>query len=238
MDYRVSVAMASYNGAKYIAEQLSSILAQLSLDDELVIVDDCSTDDTVHIIKSFADQRIRLYTSPQNRGVVKTFTEAITASTGDIIFLADQDDIWLPGKVQAILQAFKDNPSVNIVSTDATVIDQNGDVILPSYYDDRGGFTDSIWRNLAKSRFHGCLMAFRSKLRPLILPLALYHDVWIGLCNAVAGGKSILIPQPFVAYRRHGKNESAPLNWNGQITKRAGLFGRIFIRFPRLRKSL
>lgn len=237
MPFRISVAMATYNGAKYIAEQLSSILSQLSPDDELVIVDDCSKDDTPQIIESFADTRIRLRISPRNNGVAKSFTEAIASCNGDIIFLADQDDIWLPGKVQTILQIFANNPTVNIVSTDAIVIDHDGKQISSSYYADRGGFTNSAWRNLVKSRFHGCLMAFRSELRPLVLPLALYHDVWIGLCNAISGGQAVLIPQPFVAYRRHGKNESSPLKWNQQIAKRVGLFGQVVRRLPHLRKK-
>jgi glycosyltransferase involved in cell wall biosynthesis len=234
---RVSVTMASYNGAKYIAKQISSILSQLSSDDEMVIIDDGSKDDTVDIIQSFGDPRIRLGVLTYNRGVVKTFNDALTRSTGEIIFLADQDDIWFPGKVQTILQAFADNPMVNIVSTDAVVIDENGNQTMPSYYADRGGFTCSVWPNLIKSRFHGCLMAFRAKLLPLVLPLAPHHDVWIGLCNTLAGGEAILVPRPYVAYRRHGRNESAPLSLDRQIAKRTGLVGNLLLHLPRLRRT-
>jgi glycosyltransferase involved in cell wall biosynthesis len=230
--------MATYNGEKYLAEQISSILCQLSFDDELIITDDFSKDDTVRIIQSFADSRIHLEISAHNCGVEGAFSHALARCTGEIIFLADQDDIWLPGKVQAILQAFADKSTVNIISTDAIVIDENGNQMMASYYADRGGFTSSIWRNLMKSRFHGCLMAFRAKLLPQVLPLTTYHDVWIGLCNAVVGGEAALVPDQYVAYRRHGRNESAPLSLSRQIAKRAGLLIHLLKRLPRLRRHV
>lgn len=238
MPARVSVAMASYNGALYIHEQLASILNQLSLGDEVVVVDDSSRDETVQIIRGFADERIRLHVSAVNQGVVKSFTDAISRCTGDIIFLADQDDIWLPGKVQAVLEAFERNPAANVISTDATVINANGQQISESYYADRGGFSDSVVRNLIKSRFHGCLMAFRAQLRPAVLPLARYHDVWIGLCNKLLGGEAVFLPRAYVAYRRHGKNESAPLRWDRQIAKRLGLLRDLFRLVPRLARGV
>lgn len=233
----ISVAMASYNGALYIREQLTSILSQLSDSDEVVVVDDASQDETVQVIRSFEDARIRLHVLPENSGVSAAFTEAISHCSGDIIFLADQDDVWLPGKVQAVRSAFRHNPAVNVVATDAVVIDGSGNVISESYYATRGCFSHSAASNLIKSSFHGCLMAFRAQLKPAVLPLASYHDVWIGLCNRMAGGETEFIPRAYVAYRRHGKNESAPLRWDRQIAKRLGLLANLLFRLPRIARS-
>src|SRR5688500_13094934 len=95
----VSVCMATKNGATFIKEQLDSILPQLATDDEIIISDDCSGDDTLTVIRAFQDPRIRLLESSSEKGITRNFESSLNASKGDYIFLADQDDVWLPGKV-------------------------------------------------------------------------------------------------------------------------------------------
>ena len=103
-----SVCMATYNGQKYLREQIESILCQLSANDELVISDDHSTDSTVDIIRSYGDSRIKMYANELTKGVTHNFENALNKSKGDIIFLADQDDVWLPNKISKMEKKFHD----------------------------------------------------------------------------------------------------------------------------------
>lgn len=104
---RVSVCMATYNGAAFVEEQLESILSQLGPDDEVVIVDDCSTDDTVEVLRAVADPRIQLKEHPSNRGYAAAFESALTGATGDVLLLADQDDVWPPARVAQMTSALE-----------------------------------------------------------------------------------------------------------------------------------
>ncbi len=121
----ISVCMAAYNGAKFIEAQLRSILIQLQPQDEVVIVDDCSTDDTCERIRSINDDRIHLFRRDKNSGVVATFEEALRSATGDILFLSDDDDVWAPSKVKTFLDVFNRNPEVQVVTSRISVIDEN-----------------------------------------------------------------------------------------------------------------
>ena len=103
----ISVGLASYNGERYIREQVDSIIAQLDSIDELVISDDGSTDGTLDILASYNDPRIHVYHNEENHGVNGNFENALKHSQGDYIFLSDQDDVWLPGKVEACLKALE-----------------------------------------------------------------------------------------------------------------------------------
>jgi glycosyltransferase involved in cell wall biosynthesis len=100
--------MATKNGATFIGEQLESILAQLNSSDEIIISDDCSTDGTLEVIRSFQDPRIRILDSESERGITKNFEAGLMASRGDFIFLADQDDVWLPGKIKIMTNALEE----------------------------------------------------------------------------------------------------------------------------------
>ena len=114
---KISVCMATYNGEQFIHEQLESILGQLEGDDEIVIVDDASTDKSVRIAERFSDKRIRIFRQARNCGVLKTFERALKEATGEIIFLADQDDIWRPDKVSKIKSLFSARPDLSLVLT-------------------------------------------------------------------------------------------------------------------------
>lgn len=223
----VSVCIAAYNGELFAKEQIYSILQQLSREDEIVIIDDASTDKTRDVILSFNDERIRLLTHKYNVGVLASFEDAIRISRGEIIFLSDQDDIWAPDKVRIVLEAFSMDPGVTLVASDAKVIGHDGTEVLPSYYAHRGVFSSGVINNLWRCKYLGCTMAFRSSKLPHILPfprqfsaLRNCHDIWIGMRNSLSGGKTLYIDRPLVLYRRHGGNVSRKMRLFSQMKVR------------------
>ena len=202
----ISVAMAAYNGEKYIKAQIDSILSQIGREDELVVSDDGSCDATCAIIESIAggDSRIKLIRN-RGKGVILNFENALLHCRGDIIFLSDQDDIWLPGKVETVSRAIQSG--ANLVLTDAIVADENLKPINDSFY----GFNKSkkgIMNNLLHNSFHGCTMAFDSRIKDIALPISKrvpMHDIWLGHL-AMLFGKVCYLPEKLVIYRRHEKN--------------------------------
>ena len=205
-DYFISVAMATYNGEKYIREQLESILKQLNEDDEIIISDDGSTDNTINIIKSFEDKRIKIFDGPRN-GVKQNFANAIYNCTGKYIFLSDQDDIWCDNKVNIVLKNFEKEKCMCIVH-DCIVFDSsNDDVIYDSFYKYRNSGSGII-KNIWKNTYIGCCMTIDARMKNTILPIPNdieMHDQWIGLlCEKE--GKSLFINDKLINYRRHNDN--------------------------------
>ena len=207
-DTRISVAMATYNGEKYIKEQLDSILRQLSSNDEIIISDDGSTDNTVKIINSYKDKRIKLINGPK-LGVKKNFENAIKNCNGKYIFLSDQDDIWLDNKVSIILEEFKKN-NCTILLHDAIVFDSDtNEIIYDSFYKFRNS-KKGIINNIIKNSYIGCCMVFDSSLKDKILPIPNnieMHDQWIGILGEKYG-TSLFIDEKLIKYRRHDNNVS------------------------------
>lgn len=207
----ISVCMATYEGEKYIEEQLTSILSQLSLEDELIISDDGSKDQTLSIIQRYMseDNRIRLIDGPNN-GVVANFEHAMEQSSGEIIFLADQDDVWLPTKVQQIKEFFEQNSMIDLVVSDLMIVDEQLEILESSYFDYRKVQVGFI-HNIIKNKYIGAGMAFRKSLKERALPIPKYvpmHDMWLGIL-AAKQKKSALLKEPLTLYRRHGDNVSA-----------------------------
>ena len=207
---KVSVCIASFQGERYISQQLRSILDQLSAEDEVILVDDGSEDGTCDKISALQDPRVRVMRNTKNQGVLRAFETALSCSSGEIVFLSDQDDLWLPKKVETVLEIFLDDPDLVLVASDAILIDENGNKIGDSFYAQRGRFRPGLWSNLLIGKFHGCTMAFRSTLLRSALPFPpakeVHHDTWIGCLNALIGGKTKYISEPLVAYRRHSTN--------------------------------
>jgi len=214
----ISVCLAAYNGERYIAEQLQSILSQLGTEDEVIVVDDASTDGTKEQVRSLADGRVTLLEHRTNLGVARTFEDAIRAASGRILFLSDQDDLWAANKVSTVLRAFQLFPDVDIVASDAALIDENDAPIGSSYYARRGRFRSGVLANIVRCSYLGCTMAFRSRICARILPFPtgaeVLHDLWIGTSNALFGGKTLFIDRPLVLYRRHADNVTG----NRQLT--------------------
>lgn len=207
---RISVCIATYNGSSFIEQQLKSILNQLGEHDEIVLVDDCSDDSTLEVVDRIGDSRIRVYRNEINMGVVRSFERAMLLSTGSIIFLSDQDDVWHQDKIAQVMQTFEHQPDSTLVISDARIINEDGKEIGGSYFEMRGGFKPGILHNIMKNKYLGCLMAFRRGLLERALPFPPTipgHDVWLGLVNALYG-RTFFIDMPLVWYRRHSNNVS------------------------------
>lgn len=205
---KISVCMATYNGEKYIKEQLNSILLQLSENDEVIITDDISTDKTVDIIKSFNDNRIKIYVNNKKLGATANFNESLSKASGDIIFLSDQDDIWLDSKVSTSLEHLK---IYDLIVTNCKVVDENLNITHESYFNVVGS-GNGLVKNLYKSTYLGCCLAFNRKVLDAILPipnnLMMYHDWWIGFI-AEQKFKVYFESKPLLLYRRHGNTTSS-----------------------------
>lgn len=205
---KISVCMATYNGAKYISEQLDSILMQLGENDEVIVSDDGSSDDTIKIIKKYADPRIRLVYNTEKHGYTKNFENALKYACGDIIFLSDQDDIWLDNKVKLVVNCLNE---YDFVIHDCKVTDSKLNVKYESFFEWMGvkkGFLNQFIR----MRYLGCCMAFNKNLYEKILPFPpndklVEHDAWIGsVAEAYVKCKKMDIP--LILYRRHSMNTS------------------------------
>ena len=205
----ISVCMATFNGGKFIREQLESILSQLPPDAEIIIADDGSTDDTLLVVDSLNESRIRVLPAERHLGVIYNFERALRASKGEIVFLADQDDVWLPGKVEKCLAALNE---ADLVMHDAFLLGlsdafesawgRNGKLSDIRTY--RSGVVANWWKN----SFTGCCMAFRRNVLDKALPFPKnlpMHDQWLGLV-AEKNFKVKFIDEPLVEYRQHHSN--------------------------------
>ena len=205
----ISVCMATFNGGKFIREQLESILSQLPPDAEIVVADDGSTDDTLLVVDSLKESCIRVLPAERHLGVIYNFERALRASKGEIVFLADQDDVWLPGKLEKCLAALNE---VDLVMHDAFLLGlsdafesawvRNGKLSDIRTY--RSGVVANWWKN----SFTGCCMAFRRKVLDKALPFPKnlpMHDQWLGVV-AEKYFKVSYVDEPLVDYRQHSSN--------------------------------
>jgi len=200
----ISVCMGVKNGARFLRPQLDSILHQLSPDDEVIISDDHSTDESVSIIQSYCDPRICFFQNPGN-GIADNFEFALLQARGSIIFLADQDDIWLPDKIKRTLPHLIDH---DLVVSDCTVVNQALHLLNSSFYEFRGSGR-GVMKNILKNSYIGCCMAFKRALlqKALPIPHGVMHDHWLGLIGESFFNVSF-ISDKLVMHRRHGKNAS------------------------------
>ena len=203
----ISVCMATYNGSKYIKEQLESILSQLPEDAELIVSDDGSKDDTLELVRGFQDARIKIITGP-GKGPVKNFENALREAKGDTIFLSDQDDIWKPDKLDKVLSAYDEN--TECVLHDAVVTDAGWEILIPSFFAWRKVHHGLI-KNIIKNSYTGCCMSFTKELAEKALPFPEgieMHDWWLGLISEKEG-TSKFIDDKLLYYRRHGENTNS-----------------------------
>lgn len=200
--------MATYNGGKYIQEQLQSFVDQTRQPDELIITDDCSTDDTEIIVKKFAKNapfKVEFHRNEKNLGYCGNFNAALMRTSGDIVFLSDQDDVWFPEKIEYMTKIAESNPDVLAVMNDAELTDGE----LNSVKLTKLGQMKSA--GMGPERFvMGCCAAVRRELLDLCLPIPKdfkAHDNWI---IAFADGLNAKVVDSKVLqyYRRHESNES------------------------------
>lgn len=218
--------MATYNGGKYIKEQVSSILSQLSCHDELIVSDDGSSDDTVSVLQSFDDDRIQLIEGPRC-GLTYNFENAIRHAHGEYIFLSDQDDVWEPQKVERMLEALQE---ADLAVSDAWIADENAISTGRSLYDintPHSGFFGTVYH----TSYIGCCTAFRRSILKKLLPFPphiIMHDYWIGQI-ADMYYKTTFIPDKLIRYRRHGANASTLTTGKSPLSLRQKLAYRFWI---------
>ena len=206
MSEKVSVAMAVYNGAKYLEAQIGSILPQLKENDELVISYDESSDDTLDFIRCYEkkDPRIKIIYDP-GHGVTDNFSNAISNCKGDYIFLSDQDDIWLDKKVEMVMQCFHEKEPDLIVHNSRDFDDDTGLAAKSSFEKYRTG--PGKLKNCIRSRCSGCCMAFTREMIDLILPIPVDegYDHWISALGEFCGSVSY-IDEELLHHRLHVDN--------------------------------
>jgi len=216
----LSVAMCTYNGARYLEEQLDSIASQTRQPDELVVCDDQSLDSTVEIIKAFQYNTafpVRLLINEKKLGSTKNFEKAVSLCTGDIIALSDQDDVWQPDKLKLIEEKFRGSPNAGIVFSDAEIVDE---LLRPLGYRlwQAKGFSPAEQKKITQGRslevllkhniVTGAAAAFRAKFRELFLPIpaSWVHDAWIALIIAVYADLDAIY-DPLIKYRQHSNQQ-------------------------------
>lgn len=209
MKPRLSIVMTTYNGARYVQEQLNSFAAQTTPPDELVVCDDNSSDTTGDILLAFkriAPFSVRLYRNDRNLGCTRNFERAITLAEADIVFLSDQDDVWFPKKLETVVKYFQQYPEVLALTNDQELADAR---MTPTGQTTFGQF--KVSGALGQPFAVGCCTAIRASLRPILLPLpsAEAHDVWLHNVVDLLGVRGVL-PVVLQYHRRHDSNESDP----------------------------
>lgn len=214
MSIKVSVAMCTYNGEKFIEEQINSLLSQTLLPDEIVICDDNSSDKTIEIInkiKQTSNVDVKLHINKPGLGVFKNFEKAISLCNGDIIFTCDQDDIWKDTKIEKMVNAF-DKDTLVVYCNAAVVLNDENHYLYPLWepkdIDDKESGTSSfdslVYRGTSIA---GCCMAFKKELYERIKPFPnnIYHDDWLITCAAILGNIKA-VNEELIYYRQHGNN--------------------------------
>lgn len=238
----ISVCIATYNGDKYLKKQIESILMQLSPNDEVIVSDDCSTDGTLQILEDFKDCRLKIYRhkytgkpkkySRNHYIVTSNFENALRQAKGDIIFLSDQDDIWLDNRVDIMTAALK---NATLVYAPFKVIDEN-DRVVSTESQNKPLVTKKFFKDLFHQPFYGCCMAFHRSLLNIALPFPnnlIMHDNWIGLLAEISSSNIEIIREPLLYYRHHYNNVSRSHNKNPlwfRIGYRINLYFQLLIR--------
>ena len=207
---KLSVCIATYNGALHIKTQVDSILKQLGTNDQVVIVDDASTDSTVSILNGYKDPRIEIYRNKSNIGAALTFNKALYLARGQLIFLSDQDDCWNENKVRIIQDIFL-KQDVDLIIHDARVV-SGGHIAYPSLFMHHGS-GPGICKNMLSNTYTGCCMAFKKDVLKKVLPISprigLFHDAWIGILSEFFNFRTIFIQEKLIDFNRHGFNASS-----------------------------
>lgn len=207
----ISVCIATYNGSRYIKEQVDSILAQLEALDEIVVCDDQSTDDTLSILEEYGDSRIRVIRNPERLGYVRNFEKALRLARGRYIFLSDQDDIWIPGRAKKMLSVFDELPNAELVASNFDKIDSQGKFIGHAWGLSRLGrsrFLQILKIFLGRAPYFGCTFVLRREFLRDCLPIPPRiesHDIWMALVGT-ARGKVFNLVEPTLLHRIHGAN--------------------------------
>lgn len=234
LDGRVSIAMATYNGIAYLPEQVDSLFRQTRLPDELVVYDDASTDGTTELLRRIALEApfpVLVVEGARNRGVNASFQSALERCSGDVVFFCDQDDIWLPRKIETCLLALVLSPGAGFAFCDASQFNSNAANLDRSLWQlarfsprRQAAFrSDPLGTMLTGGNFvYGMAAAFR---REVLQPFrsidcdaaAMTHDTWFALHASALGAPGIAVPEQLVRYRRHASQASVMLGGSTAI---------------------
>lgn len=200
---RISIAMATYNGSKYLQEQLNSFVTQARKPDELVVCDDGSSDDTLKILEAFSNIcpfHVQIYKNDENLGYTKNFEKAIALCSGDIVLISDQDDVWLESKIAVIESLFYSDSRVMVIINDQEITDENLTTTNLTVMSKSKslGFSES-WLSA------GCCTAIRATFIPMLMPFPKYEIAYDGWIHMVAMSLKVrkVFPCVLQKYRRH-----------------------------------
>lgn len=204
---KISIAMATYNGAKYLEDQLNSFLLQDLLPDELVVCDDDSTDETIELLQKFsrnAPFSVKIYSNITRLGYAQNFARALSLCTGDYVFLSDQDDVWLNNKISYCIDYFEKNKNTNLLFTNALLVNSNLESLKQTIID-----FNKRDNNNPDPNNHGCCVCIRKTFLDIFLPIPSNwaHDTWLNSCAKLVSCKSIT-SDVLMLYRRHEKAET------------------------------
>lgn len=217
---RISIALATYNGAAYLAEQLASLARQTALPDELVVSDDTSTDSTIGIVEKFARSApftVNLLAPGERLGFAGNFNRALLATTGDLIFPCDQDDVWFPNKLETILELAQRHPDAMVLMNDVVI---TGSSLEPAGLTKLEQFRSA---GISVDRYlMGAAAAVRKEFLDAVMPVPPgypAHDDWI-IKLAIGVGRRQLLPTPLQHYRIHSSNTSRfRVNSNRRVSR-------------------
>lgn len=207
----LSVCIATYNGERFIKDQIDSILNEIGVGDEIVICDDCSTDGTLNFLEAYSDPRIRVYKNSARLGHVRNFERAIYLAKGEYIFLSDQDDVWIPGRVRNMLDCIGSAPGVFLVASNFDLIGSKGEELgefraLGKVKRFRLAQVLSIF--VGRSPYYGCTFLLKRDALRYCLPIPRNiesHDIWIALILSTFG-RVFNMGEPTLKHRIHGGN--------------------------------
>jgi len=215
---KVSVAIATYNGSKFLGEQLNSLVGQTCFPSEVVIADDGSTDDSVEIAEVFAGTApfaVTVLRGERNLGLVRNFNKALSSCNGGIIFLCDQDDVWLPRKIERMLKVFAEHPNAVLAIHDLEFCREDLSLIGQTKIERiRSG------QDVQRDYVVGMATAIRGEFLRLCLPIpdvpGVTHDQWLHDCALAVGGK-VIVNEVLALYRRHSHNATASSAGNAGV---------------------
>lgn len=212
----LSIALCTYNGSRFLREQLDSLASQTRLPDEVVVCDDGSSDCSVKLVEQWAQEvpfSVRIEVNEQNLGFAANFQKALSLCTGDFVFPSDQDDVWNVNKLEKMADVFEKQPEVGLVFCNAKVVDENRNVLIED-------FAEYVqpWHRFCIARFvtpfwrvnrmdAGCCSAIRRSVLEQILPIpdGWYHDMWIYATGPLYGSV-VTLDEPLIEHRTHGKS--------------------------------
>ena len=238
--------MATYNGAQYIGEQIDSIIGQTNKDWELYIRDDGSSDNTLEIVKQFCNQysNIHLTADPQlHRGSRDSFMWLLENIDSDLYMFCDQDDVWLPEKIEESIKMIPKDNKPFVICTNLRVVDSNLNTLNDSFWEIKqigiDDFNDFKLR-WTQNNVAGCTMLFDAKTKKICFPYpksASMHDAWISLSTLANGGRIIPIQKQLMLYRQHEKNvvgakDKGVLHY---FTETNAVIGRMFSQYKTIK---